>query len=397
MTGLSFLGTGNYTETTYVYGDKAVTSAFFPAALKELFEVHDLAVVMTKEAKEKHGDTLSALTDYREIMIPSGAAEEEYFEMFDIIVDAIPSQSELVVDVTHGFRSQPMIALSSVLFMRIHKQTKIKGIYYGAHESRDVIKNRSPVFDLAPFLDIIDWAYALRRFSEKGDAGSLGELMKKLHIKTHKDAALHPSQSLLNLGNYLNSLMNSLSVVRPAEVMNEAAHIYNRLDNVVPDLENIAQTRPLALLFDDIRATVETFFAGDEASLFSTNGIRIQTNMLRHYMLTGSIQQALTLAVELIITIACLRKGVKPDDLMERKAVKDRLFQIALKKEHTPAEEWESEMAGILALASEYRNDLNHAGMRIAPKPAKKMISQTEAIIEQTTRIANQYIKTDAS
>lgn len=384
MTGLSFLGTGRYDETTYIYGDKSATSVFFPAAMKELFGVDDLAVVMTREAAKIHGDALAELTQFREIRIPSGMREEEYFEMFDAIVKAIPPDKPLVVDVTHGFRSLPMIALSSVIFLRFHKSVDIAGIYYGAFDARDRHTNQTPVFNLLPFLDIIDWTFAMRRFSEKGDATDLAHILHKLHVKTHLEKAVYRSKELLRLGTHLNNLMNAMAVIRPNEVLDEAAYIHSMLDDVAPDLERIRQTRPLALLFDDLRSSIEAFRANELSGLFSSGGLRMQASMLKQYIAVSQYQQALTLAVELLISVACLKNGFDPVDKECRKEASVRIHRIAVKEISEDIEEWEKKLADILPLASEFRNDINHAGIRGAPKPTGTLIEKTGDIIRQT-------------
>ncbi|MBC7225311.1 MAG: TIGR02221 family CRISPR-associated protein, partial [Anaerolineae bacterium] len=51
MKALSFLGTGNYQETTYVFRGEECRTHLFPKALCEFFRPSDLLVFVTEEAE----------------------------------------------------------------------------------------------------------------------------------------------------------------------------------------------------------------------------------------------------------------------------------------------------------------------------------------------------------
>jgi len=123
---------------------------------------------MTEQADEKHGDALREILDFVTVTVPVGKTEDEIWDMFDAIVDHIPENEHLVLDVTHGFRTQPLLALATAIFLRNFKNITLEGIYYGAYEAKNEQK-KSPVFNLTPFHELIDWTFAFRRYREKGD------------------------------------------------------------------------------------------------------------------------------------------------------------------------------------------------------------------------------------
>lgn len=386
MTGLSFLGTGNYQPTFYQYKNRKFESAYFPVALHSLFSIDELFVVMTKEAKEKHGSELKKHLEYIEILIPSGKNEAEYYDMFEAIISRIPENKPLIVDVTHGFRSQPMIALASIVFMRFYNSVDVEGVYYGAYESRNIETNRSPVFDLTPFLDVIDWTFAIRRFKEKGDASEMSYLMKELHRRTYIEQHDYKAKRLQAAGKYFSKMTDALSVIRPAEVTDYANHLKDMLPDLRSDLDNIPQTSPLALMFDDIENTVQKFTTSKRQGLFTPSGIRMQCTMLNHYIEVGNSQQALTLTIELCLSIACIYKNLDPLKKENRDDMSGRFYKIInseVSYHEDSIDSWEPELAEVADLATQYRNDVNHAGMRKDPKPATVIIEKSKELVNR--------------
>ncbi len=391
MTGISFLGTGNYASTTYSFKGQSCTTPYFPVVMKKMLGVDRLFVIMTKEAKEKHAAQLSSLIDYEPVMIPSGRTEKEYFEMFEAIIKPVTESSRLSLDVTHGFRTQPMLALAALIYLRYLKNCTVDGVYYGAYDPDH--PQESSVFDLSPYLDVIDWTFAIRRFREKGDASDMAVLMKEFHKQTHIQQSDYKSKELHNTGVHLQQMMQALSVIRPAEVMEEAQYLKERLQDVQHDLKQVYQTKPLALMLDIVRSTIEKFDAGDAQNLFGREGIKMQMTMIRHSLEVGRIQQAFTLCTELLFSVACIKKGIDPLDDKMRPEMSRRLTAIGngLEAVHQPFEEWEKVLGEIIKKATEYRNDLNHAGMRKEPKPSKNMIKMAENIEENTRTFLDSY------
>ena len=149
MLALSFLGTGNYQETTYQLGDKRCTTNLMPFAVQQFFEPEQLFVAQTKEASNTHGESLKAKCAYSPIDIPSGRTADELWQIFTTIANAIPENARLVIDVTHGFRSQPIIVLAIALYLQTAKNITIEKIIYGAFDGRSN-DNITPVLDLTP-------------------------------------------------------------------------------------------------------------------------------------------------------------------------------------------------------------------------------------------------------
>ena len=133
--------------------------------------------VSTELAWERQGTLLSELLPAVErLPIPDGATEDELWQIFNVLVAAIPAGETVIFDITHGFRSQPVLSLLVASFLRVAKGIRLEALLYGAYE-RD--RENSPVFDLTPFVAMLDWANATERFLETGDARKIASLIRE--------------------------------------------------------------------------------------------------------------------------------------------------------------------------------------------------------------------------
>lgn len=376
---LSFLGTGNYQSIVYQHGDQTCETKFAPEAVLAFYPDHGLYVCLTKEAKERHGADLREVAEYREVPIPSGGSESELWEMFEKIVEQIPDDAELIIDITHGFRSQPLLALAACLYLRTAKNVTVERIFYGAYEARDKSTNVAPIFDLTPFLELIDWSVATRQFLEDGNATKLQDILANIHKQTHIDkAASHKAEGLANLGAVLRQFGEALSVVRPKEALKEANRIPKAIASSKGDVDNLPQAKPLQLLLDQIERRSAPFAAAD-GDLFSPAGFRAQAEMIRLHLKAKQYQQAITLAREALVS-----KILKDEHFSERKDAEEKLGEWAgrLRNSDTATAEELDERKKSLALLwnkiADIRNDINHAGMRDNALSATKAFKNIE-------------------
>ncbi|MEH6577385.1 MAG: TIGR02221 family CRISPR-associated protein [Amphritea sp.] len=92
------------------------------------------------------------------------------------VSETITPGDEITLDITHGLRYHPMLALVAAQYLRVTLKANIRGIYYGNHERRD-IDGCSPVLSLDGMLGILDWVSALNSFDKDGDYSVFADLM----------------------------------------------------------------------------------------------------------------------------------------------------------------------------------------------------------------------------
>jgi CRISPR-associated DxTHG motif protein len=103
------------------------------------------------------------------LRIPYAPTEAEQLKLLGIMAAEVNTGDRVSLDITHGFRHLPMLALLSALHLREAKNATIEGIWYGAYDSDT---KKAPVYNLAGLLRMADWIGALRTFDKDGDYGA---------------------------------------------------------------------------------------------------------------------------------------------------------------------------------------------------------------------------------
>ena len=77
---------------------------------------------------------------------------------------------QIILDVTHGFRSLPMLIFVVAAYLRQMKYVVLERVVYGAYEAKDENYN-APVFDLTLMVELMDWFHGLDSFHVTGMQG----------------------------------------------------------------------------------------------------------------------------------------------------------------------------------------------------------------------------------
>ena len=200
---LTFLGTGNYVEVYHKYNEvQSGPHVYIQESLMEIFckewnNEDSVVIIQTSASKEKnwHGENglekrLNNLKNTFNIQIdtldiPEGKSENELWEMFEAVLSKIDEKDNIILDVTHSFRSLPILSLIILNYAKAVKQVKIEKIIYAVFETlgsqnevKDMLleKRVVPIFDLTPFVTLFDWTIAVNRFLETGNASKINEL-----------------------------------------------------------------------------------------------------------------------------------------------------------------------------------------------------------------------------
>lgn len=106
----------------------------------------------------------------REVRISDAGTEKEIWSVFDQMFRSIDEGDEIIFDVTHGFRSLPMLVMTAINYAKRMKNCTLRGIYYGAYEvaKEEHGVKHAPVFDLTVFNELLEWINAAELFMEYG-------------------------------------------------------------------------------------------------------------------------------------------------------------------------------------------------------------------------------------
>lgn len=381
---VSFLGVGNYQETTYEHEGRRCQTRFFPVAVCAFYqhEAGEAVLLVTQDARKTH---LNALQDelrrcstvaLRPVSIPDGKSEDEIWGLFQVLVDQVAPGDQLILDGTHGFRSLPMLALIAAAYLRVAKNVTIHRLLYGAYEARSP-DGRTPVFDLTPFLTLLEWAAAADLFKRTGNAEPLAALLVATQNALYRSGTHTPDlpTKLKSTGQALASLSEALRLVRVHEAMRTAHDVMDRLEAARAD--TAAWARPFAVLLDQTRdAYVQFALAAPETD--PLRNLEVQLEMIRWYAEKGWGAEAVALAREWLVSLQACRMG---HDLIAGRSLAEEALNEAShqSRERQAAPQGKTESTPLPELVQQWdkiadlRNDLAHAGMRRDPRPAKSI------------------------
>ena len=117
------------------------------------------------------------------VLIKYGVDEEEIRENINRILGLeqyLDTNDELIVDITHSFRSLPIFIMNLLIYLQnvSPKKITISHIHYGMNEaSREF--GYSPVVDLKAMMDVQEWITGAYAFSMFGNTYKISKLLEK--------------------------------------------------------------------------------------------------------------------------------------------------------------------------------------------------------------------------
>lgn len=399
---ISFLGANTYKQCVYVLnGDESSVVTYVQEAIIQLscndFQSNDSVLFcMTNAAKNKHLKSLTeVVSKYKHINpvylenIKDGFSESEIWDIFQLIYEYINQDDELYLDITHGFRSLPMLGMVLLNYAKMLKNITVGGIYYGAFESLgtsfdietripDPKDRKSPLLNLKAFSELQDWTNAASIFFE---LGSTKKLIKVADENKFLPALLSPKNQ-----NRLNAKFKSLSIA----LSKYSLDIYtNRGDNIIENINveklinNIDEISSVISCYSDLRPF---YYILELIKLrlvdYKSNSLENGFIAIQYCIDSQLYQQGITLLQEFTIsflvkdlgldkwakedlktiriTIENLLKSGDENTELKKKEILNDVFDIKNKIETSSL--CKSIVQDYKSFSFEYRNDINHAG-----------------------------------
>jgi CRISPR-associated DxTHG motif protein len=385
MKAISFLGIGKYEDATYVYQEKGHTTRFFPTAIPVFFpDVQTLYLFVTPTV-QKH-DNFQAVRDLlpspplKSVSIPEGHSEAELWEIFRILTDVVQEGDEVVFDITHSFRSLPFLTFLAAAYLRAARRVTVRAVIYGAYEARPKEDSGPrPVFDLTPFVYLLDWLAAANEFIYTGNARFLARLLEQ-------EGRNRCQSSLKRAGETLAEFSQAIMLCRPIEVMEGAGKLEKVLRGARDDMAQWA--RPFEVMADRIVGEYGRYaLPAPTAPENVAESLRRQLDLIRRYLERNQVIQGVTLAREWLVTAVGWRKGKGfALALAEREEIERGISGVAKLHRRELSEDFLNEVGkwlneqeerdrvrGLWDHLSGVRNDLDHAGMSPGRMPAARL------------------------
>jgi CRISPR-associated protein Csx16 len=374
---VTFLGTGRYEETTYTWQRDEATckyrTRFVARALAEMASVSEVIVLPTIEAWTTHGNAFQeelngfGLKSPTETLLPLGATPAELWHQFELTKAALRADrgTQVVLDITHGFRSSPFFAAAAVAFTRlVDKELYDLQVVYGAFEARDTESNTTPIWDITPFVGLLDWSRNLMLFLRTGRVAELSSAIETLGRALRKAWHLGGGQGeqprIQKLGDALERFGNEIETVRTGSLLlggpNNPSGVLELLNELQRSKDELPRhIPPLADVLDRLRSTVEALLTDQRLS--QRDGQRALKALATLYLEMGRYPEAAaTLREAWINQHACSKSdcpGTPEFSDAHREAAEKAWFAA------------NEQLAGEIA---ETRNDIQHAGYRSRPQ-----------------------------
>jgi|DewCreStandDraft_2_1066082.scaffolds.fasta_scaffold15620_2 CRISPR-associated DxTHG motif protein len=345
---ISFLGTGNYQSTVYVWNGQEKETNFFPEAVFHFIQPTKMVICLTPGVeKSDNWSTLEerfqqAHVPYEPLRIPEGHTAEDLWAIFNALTAAVQEHEQVVFDITHSFRSLPFLSFLVIAYLKAAKSVRVMNVLYGAFEAKDG-SNRSPVFDLTPFVTLLDWLTATEQFVQTGNARQLSALLRSQgeNSSALKDAALT-----------LEGISQAARLCQPFTLMKEVSKLEQALKKA--EAEIAMDARPFGVLRDQIVHTFSQFQCEEQD--ISLNKLRKEYQLIEWYFDKGQVMQAITLAREWLIDSVTYQLGEKIKfDRDSRSPFEDAINGISLVGKDHPQERGRKFTL----------NDLNQYGLKL--------------------------------
>ena len=406
---LTFLGAPRkYHETTYFWQDKEYTTEYAPAASSRFLNSDQVIVFLTRKAREKYYDdfsrTLPGNLTCSPVDIPVGRDADELWQLFELIGGAVDPGETVAFDITHGLRAFPFISLLVAAFLRSGLHVDLKAVLYGAYEVRDesTVPNRAPMFDLSPMIKLLEWSSAADRFNRTGDARYLASLVaeqrKALALAAGEDRdRLAEVGRLGNLAGALESISQSLRLVRPHRIMVQTEGLKERVEKARPALEQAEAARPFELLLDRVEAAYKPLgYSEPYQPGHMVETLEKERQILHWYVEREQWPQVVSLAREWLLSWTMKQMGMKElISFSDRK----RMTQVLNSEAHEYLEakkndeEYQTlfihqieDTEKILSLwhtLTDTRNDIDHAGMRKEPSSPEDLVKRIRYCVDE--------------
>jgi CRISPR-associated DxTHG motif protein len=390
---LSFLGTGKYEIADYTWQDKLCNTQYVIKAIAEFFEVQEIKVFVTKQAQEAHGTPLAEALGDRYTLdyidIPLGTEEKEIWQIFERLVESVPPNSEIIFDITHAFRSIPVIVLLAAAFLEKAQNVQIKGVYYGQYD-RD--KPSAPIVDLTPAIKLLDWLTATETFLNTGSSQKLGKLLNQIQNDFYKSDQVGKQtvkpKKLKNFGDTIARISQNIEFIRPNELLEEANKLQKFSGGQLREEIDIF-AKPFELLIDKIEQDYAQFAVENAKQADQQLIIKKHYLLIKWYVQKDLGTQAILLAREWLVTTLAILENYNYLDKELRGTIEEQLNSISRNNQEKIKDYDQSiskhvkdpkTLGDIWSQLGNYRNDIAHCEMRERPFPSQTLYDYAQSL-----------------
>ncbi|MFA6808275.1 MAG: TM1812 family CRISPR-associated protein [Eubacteriales bacterium] len=264
-----------------------------------------------------------------DLSIPDGVTTEELWQSIQVILKSVPVGCKLTIDLTHGYRSFQFLMFMAALYLRTLKNVQIEGVYYGMlevskGESQSI--SNSVLVDMSVLINMIEWFYAAKIFSETGQAKYISELLAPFGIPPVgiKGPACSPYSQVQKLQKAFMNMGAAYLQALPLEAGVESTMLLKLLEERLP--QHLSANIPLPEeLFGKVKEFIEPFAMDnakrnkDKSSItLNEEELKRQALMIDKYIEQGYVNHSIGLMREWMVSAAMFQINKRNNyDLLE--------------------------------------------------------------------------------
>jgi CRISPR-associated protein Csx16 len=389
---VSFLGTNPYALTRHRFPDGTVgaETKYVCRAIAEFLRADEIAIVATDAAETAHGKCLvqelrsANLPTAQFHRVPKGESDAELWRQFEVTKELIrvPAETKVGLDITHAYRSQPFFAAAIAAFVRaVDRRPPPLRVFYAAFERE---QPRTPVWELTPFIELVDWAQRMTLFLRTGRSGDVAEPTIRLGKELNRrwaETKEGDQPSLERLGRALREFGANLETVRTGDLLLGAVGSATSLAAVLQGArETVDAIPPLADVLDRLRTDMVEPLLGATDHLASEAGHRALAGLARLYLEMGRWAEAAAVVREGRIT----RHATPAAAFGKRNQVRPCVDEAA---RGAAEDRWIESEGDAARRIAQVRNDLEHAGFNKQPQAAEVLQSRLQKLVEEFTAL----------
>lgn len=396
---VSFLGLGRFdnerkkylydpTRHSFADGGIGAETPYISRALAQHLAADDIEVVATAEAEEEHRDAI--IEEMRSANLPApnfhripiGKNEAELWRQFETVKRLLrpPVGTEIAFDVTHAFRSQPFFAAATATFVRaVDREPAPLRVFYAAFEARKA--GVTPVWELTPFIDLVDWAQGMMMFLRTGRSADVADRTERLGrdlARRWANAKEGQRPRLDRLGKALRDFGSNLETVRTGDLLLPGfPGSAERLGAALQEAgESAVAVPPLADVIGRLQRDMAEPLLGAADHLASEAGHRALAGLARLYLDMGRWAEAAAIVREGSITRCATPAAALGERNQQRPSVDEN--------ERRDAEDrWSESEGGVARVIAAVRNDIEHAGFKRQPATPDSLQQRLRKLVDE--------------
>ena len=149
------------------------------------------------------------------ILISYARDASEQAAVLTRLAEAVQPGENIVLDITHGFRHLPMLALVAARYLTHVRRVSVKDVYYGALEMTQ--DGQTPVLNLGGMLQMLDWVEALAVYDKSGDYGVFSGLLQADGMQPARAQMLAQAAYFERSNNPVQARQNLMGAFNPVQ------------------------------------------------------------------------------------------------------------------------------------------------------------------------------------